>query len=228
MRNLLSKNLFSGFSSVVPKKSIEAVTRLLTFAGMTFGVFVLFAGLAFLSPVKAQVDGCDARNIPVNCPQPCDNDNMENCYVPDFDCVNYKFRDPSFQCCINQCKNAPSEGDQNGQVQQFFSQFNFFGTNIRLDPARIPSLLNLLVTTILGINAVYALFRGMYIGLVIRSQTIDDAEIQKVSAEARNLFIGAALSFGTIFIVQLVANFLGVGQITTLDFSNVGDTITIR
>lgn len=149
-----------------------------------------------------------ATGIPADCSAPGE-------YEPDFNCINNKFLNPNLECCPNKCVGGSTSSPEDDTYQQI----NFFGTTVGLDfsnPNTIPTLVNLGISTFLGIISIYALFRGIYVAAFIRTSATDPARIAAINKELTNLVIGFIIAWGAIFIVQLVANIIGLGSLSNL------------
>lgn len=153
--------------------------------------------------------GCEAPfGIPEQCSEPGD-------YEPDFNCINARFVNPGLECCPNKCVGDTSPVPE----EDVYQTFNIFGTSINLDfsdPQTIPTIVNIAISTVLGIISLYVLFRGIYIAAFVRTSTNDPSKIAAVNKELVNLFIGFGLAWGAIFLVQLVANVIGLGSLNNL------------
>ncbi len=189
--------------------------------------FSAFLSLGSFFKVSANFPaGCaQPFGIPTACPTECKSQNDTGCYVPDFQCSNAKFLDPSVSCCNNKCANSGTVGSSGDQAE--IRKFNIFGTQFAFSSARIPSLINIAISTFLGFVSAYALFRGMYIGAVVRSRATTSEDIAKANKEIVNLIIGFILAWSFIFIIQFVASVLGIGNLNDLNVTNTGSEITI-
>lgn len=153
---------------------------------------------------------CDAPYyIPSNCP---------NDYVPDLQCINTRLFNPGILCCPNKCNNAPSNVCDT-VYQTYFSQFDIFGTTFKINPNNLPTIINLFITTILGLISIYALLRGIYVAGIKRTQAISPEDIANLNKELTNLVIGFIIAWGFIIIIQIVANILGVGSLSNIDIN---------
>jgi uncharacterized membrane protein len=91
-------------------------------------------------------------------------------------------------------------------------------------------MVNLAVTTILFVIALYAMFRGLYVAGFVRPNTTDEKKIEEIGKELTNLVIGLAISFTFIIVLQIAANILGYGDVTKIKLTpdpNAKGTITI-
>jgi len=140
-----------------------------------------------------------------------------NQYEPDFACINAKILNPNTDCCRNKCV-----GDSNSVQDPIipkYQEFGILGIKVKIDESKIPSLINIALSTFLGIIAIYALFRGIYVAGVKRTQATDEATIENVSKELTAIVIAFIIAFSSIFIVQLVFNVLGLGSLNDLNFT---------
>lgn len=182
-------------------------------------ILILFiASFSTLSTVGIStsyaVGGGDAPGCTNGIPDRCENN-----FEPDFSCINQKFIDPRTICCNNKC---PGESDQIKDPSEQITSIDLFGVRIGLDfskPDTLPTIVNLLISTVLGLISVYVLFRGIYVAAILRTSATDPAKIESVNKELRNLIIGFILAWASIFIVQLVANVLGLGSLNNLQIS---------
>ncbi len=163
----------------------------------------------------------NAQNEPICVPTGCPED-----YVPDFDCVSKQLLNPADGCCENKCRGEAGQD----QPTEFKPLFTFFDTDVRVETGQqIPTLINLVITTFLGLISVYAAVYGIYIAGFVRAKTTDAAEIERVNKILRNLILGFILAWSFIIIIQLVANTLGLGSLNSLELVEEGgsDVITI-
>ncbi|MEP7103846.1 MAG: hypothetical protein ABI721_04015 [Candidatus Dojkabacteria bacterium] len=192
-----------------------------------------FALLSFESVNKINADsgfpaGCQAPfGIPDACPTACKSQNDTNCYVPDFSCSNAKFLNPQTICCSNKCNGGGTIGTIDPGDASLIRSFNIFGTKFSFSSGSIPSLINAIISTFLGIVSIYALARGAYLGAVIRPGVTSSDDISKINKEIVNLIIGFILAWSFIFIIQFVATVLGIGNLNDLNVTNTGTEIVI-
>jgi hypothetical protein len=171
-------------------------------------------------------------NSPICIPPSCPTD-----YEPDFNCIQKQILDPTAKnpssaqfCCENKCKDIgglPTED----RARQLDPLFTFFGQTLYVSVAeRIPTLINLAITTALGLMSVYTVVYGTYVAGYKRTQTTDPGEIEKISKTLKNLVLGFVLAWSFIFIIQLVASLLGLGSLSNLTLvgDGGGSTITIE
>lgn len=171
------------------------------------------AGLSLITPNVHAAGGEFPGNCSGGIPSGCTD------YEIDAECVREKFIRPNTICCPNKCVGEPTTVSDS-----VFSSFQIFGTSFQLslgNPQTIPTLVNLALTTVLGIVSIFVLFRAIYVAAFVRTSTNDPAKIQAVNKELTNLMIGFALAWGAIFIVQAVANVLGLGSLNNLTLTGV-------
>jgi len=152
-------------------------------------------------------------------------------YVPDFNCIQKKFVDPAFNCTENKCPG--DAGVTDAEVTEFEPLLEFFGTELYIESEdEFPVLINLAITTVLGIASVYAIVRGIFVGAVLRAQTTNEEEIVKYNKEFTTLILGFILAWSFILIMQIVASLLGLGSLQDLtlisDDGTGGSTIVIE
>lgn len=197
------------------------IKRILTTFAICFTIGFLSASTVNASGLPA---GCEPPfGIPSACPSAGD-------YEPDFNCINAKVINPKLECCPNRCVGGATIGEDPSESLQPLTKFNIFNTQISLDfrnPNTIPTLVNLLISTALGIVSLYVLFRGIYIAAFVRTRSTSPEDIAKVNKELTNLLIGFLIAWGSIFIVQLVANLLGLGSLSNLSVSGTEDALLI-
>lgn len=191
-----------------------------------FILSVVFSLFSFIKVEAAYPAGCsEPFGIPLACPRQCASQNDTGCYVPDFQCTNAKFLDRQTVCCDNKCIGDVGDGGDQGDL---IRSFNVFGTKFSFSVNKIPNLINVAITTFLGIVSAYALIRGMYIGAVLRSQAITPEDIGKVNKEIINLIIGFVLAWSFIFIIQFISSVIGIGDLNDLNVTNTGTEIIIQ
>lgn len=143
--------------------------------------------------------------------------------VPDFNCINRRFIDPSVNCCEDVC-----EGTSPVSREPTFDEFEIFGAAIRVrEDRKIIALINVGVTTFLGIVSLYALGRGIYIAGIKRPDATDD-QLTEINRELTNMLIGFAITWGFIIIMQVVSSFLGLGSINELVLFGGGTNVTVN
>lgn len=174
---------------------------------------------------------------PYEIPSECKDD-----FIIDAKCQSLKILSPQSElaqkCCIHICKGDTStaEDPKNTLNQEDLAFLNVFGVKLGLDfsaenrTKTISTLINLVITTILGIFSFYALFRGVYLAAVKRPVLTKPEDISKLNKEFTSLLIGFVIAWGVIFIVQLVFSILGLGSLTNFSFENAqnGVVITIK
>ncbi|BCX13774.1 MAG: hypothetical protein KatS3mg085_306 [Candidatus Dojkabacteria bacterium] len=141
----------------------------------------------------------------------------ENCsdnYVVDFSCQRAKILDPSVFCYENKCPDVPSYQDAQQGSDDTWLSLDAFGARLNIDSGKeIAALINISISTFLGIISIYALVRGVYVaGFKIAGNT----EQEKLT-EARNEIVQLVLAFviawSAIFVLQFVFSLLGLGSI---------------
>lgn len=183
--------------------------------GLLFLVFTLFTLTFSLSNFTLVVRaggtypaGCE-RGIPT-CPAGVD-------YVPDFKCVLARtIGTPSAAdearvvCCPNKCQGEDDTTDAEVQsVIEEYEEFQFFNSWVYISPEKIPAMVNLAISAVIGLLGIYALVRGLYVAAIKRPNAITSDQIAAVNKEFMNLILGFALTFTAIFAVQLVASLFG-------------------
>ncbi len=156
----------------------------------------------------------------------CENGIPSACtdsYVPDFACINKKIIDPGYACCENTCIDSsgnPTSGVSDPGLEKY-REFGILGLTVKITPESIPSLINVLLSTFLGIIALYALFRGIYVAAIKRTQATEE-NLEAVNKELTNIVIAFVIAFASIFIIQLVFNLLGLGSLNkfNVNFTN--------
>ncbi len=154
-------------------------------------------------------------------------------YTADLNCQIVRITKPGTteaQCCPNIC--VDTDGTRiSATLPTEVTQTEVFGTNIRINPDSAGTIINILFTTVLGLVSVYAIIRGIYVTGVKRPMAIEAEKIAEINKELTNLVIGLIISWGFIILIQVVANLLGVGQLSNLDISggeSGGTVITIK
>lgn len=170
----------------------------------------LILGLSLFSPLKVSAGG--STYIPPECP---------NNYEPDFTCINRKILNPADPCKENKCKG--SDGEKVDPILEKYNEYGILGVKVRVTEDSIPSLINLAISTFLGIIALYALFRGIYVAGVKRTQATTDEDLANVNKELTAIVIGFVVAFSFIFIIQVIFNLLGLGGVTDLNVNFTGE-----
>jgi hypothetical protein len=187
---------------------------------------ISFFTIGFVVNAQSGSGQCDAPYyIPSACPAPY-RPGVSGGYTADLNCQLEKFTDPQSNCCPNKCVTADGSSNTGAQNPDLFWDIDVFGTVMRINPDSTPVFINILFTTVLGLVSLYAIIRGIYVTGVKRTMATTPDEIAEVNKELTNLIIGAALCWGFIILIQVVANFLGVGSLSSLDFSS-GDSGTV-
>lgn len=195
-----------------------------------FLAFVLFFSSFAVSKVNAIEigDSCPApRFIPTECPTPY-RPGRSGGYTADLNCAASKFTNPGNNCCPNMCVDSGGNPTTTPEVlPEEYNQFEVFGTTIRVNPNNFGTLVNLAFTTFLGLVSIYVILRGIYVAGVKRPNATTDEEIANISKELTNLVIGFVICWSFIIVIQLVANFLGIGRLTDMDFSGGDGSLVI-
>lgn len=177
---------------------------------LLLAIALVFFAQAMLFAPKVSANG--ASNIPANCP---------NDYIPDFACINKKILNPKDPCQENKCPGDPGEEDP---LLEKYNDSDIAGFRVRITQDSLPALINLIITTFLGVIALYALFRGIYVAGVKRTQATTDDALASVNKELTAIVVGFSVAFAFIFIIQVVFNLLGLGGITDLNVNFTGTT----
>ncbi len=157
----------------------------------------------------------------------------QDSYTLDNKCNVARIINPEVDCCINKCTNIDNgydpdaecsgPGDPDCDVTSVLNSLNIFGTKIQYSNEKIPSLVQLGLSAFLAVVSFYALFRGMYLYSIKRTQTTDAAEIGKINKEFGNIIIGFVLAWSAIFIVELVMRILGLPTLTQITLERIDD-----
>lgn len=178
---------------------------------LTIFLFTLSIGSINAQPsyVSDPNDYADAFHAPVNCPTN---------FVPDLSCTKAKVLRPNIDCFENKCPGAASYDTPSSSASgDTFDELEVFGVKFYVNSAkRFAAILNIGITTFLGVVSMYALMRGVYVGGYKRANTIEADVIASANKEFINLIIGFAISWGFIFILQFFMSFLGYGSINEL------------
>lgn len=157
--------------------------------------------------VNGQADGVICADVYKVCP---------DTFIPDFNCTNRRIFDPIVKCCENKCPGATTQTDQ---AVEFSTLISFFGNSLTIKSAQqIPTLINLAITTVLGLFSVYAIGYGMFVAGFVRAKTTNEEEIVKANKTLITLILGFVLAWGFIIIMQFVANIVGVGSLSNMQF----------
>lgn len=181
---------------------------------VTISVFLILVVTAVFTVNRVQAS--NPICIPAGCP---------DTYVPDFTCQYRKLLDPSDGCCENKCPGTASVSEP----AEYTTLVSFFGRGIYLySDAKIVSLINLAVTSFLAGISIFALVYGIYIAGVVRANTTDAAKIQETNKILQRLILGFILAWMFIFIMQVVMNLLGLGDLRqTVIFGSAPPNSTI-
>lgn len=212
------------------KKITVTITMLIT------AIFLVTSLEVYAQPANTNQTGqgsCegDPYKIPAQC---------EDNFVIDQECQTIKILSPQSEqartCCLHKCKDEQTSvtgNTDNILDQKDLSFLNVFGVRLGLDFSEsgrtktITTLINLVITTILGIFSMYALFRGVYLVAIQRPVLIKPEDISKLNKQFTSLIVGFVLAWGIIFIIQVVFAFLGLGSLTDFNFENAANGITI-
>lgn len=148
-------------------------------------------------------------------------------YEPDFSCIlakNFSTNKEAVNCCENKCKNAVSNCEVNPNssgcgILAEFSEFDIFNTKVKITYDKIPTIINLVFSTVLGVLAVYAAIRGIYIYAIKMPNASKDDELAAISKEAKAILIGFVLALSFLFLVQVVFSILGLPAINEINIS---------
>ncbi|GIW58879.1 MAG: hypothetical protein KatS3mg086_164 [Candidatus Dojkabacteria bacterium] len=175
-------------------------------------ILIFYIIVFFMFPVNVLAQGSSGDysrigSVPENCPED---------FVVDFSCQRAKLVDSTVDCFENKCPDAPSyEEQQNGSEENsLLNSLDVFGARFNIDSGQeIAAVINILISTFLGIVSLYALIRGVYVaGFKIAGNT----EQEKLT-EARNEIVQLVLAFviawSAIFVLQFVFSLLGLGSI---------------
>jgi len=178
--------------------------------------------------VKADTAGSDTCQAPYYIPSSCSNPYIPGKaggYTADLNCQLVRITKPGTEeakCCPNICVNASGER-VSAQLPEEIIQLEVFNTTIEINPDNIGTIINILFTTALGLVSLYVIIRGIYVAGVKRPMATTPDDLANLNKELTNLAIGAIICWGFIIIIQVVANLLGVGQLSNLDISG-GET----
>lgn len=212
------------------RKAITIIFLLLTvtFLGSFIKTYAQSAGTPEANSTTCEGD---PYRIPAQC---------EDNFVIDQECQTIKILSPQSEqartCCLHKCKDEQTSvtgNTDNILDQKDLSFLNVFGVRLGLDFSEsgrtktITTLINLVITTILGIFSMYALFRGVYLVAIQRPVLIKPEDISKLNKQFTSLIVGFVLAWGIIFIIQVVFAFLGLGSLTDFNFENAANGITI-
>lgn len=202
------------------------------------GVFFVLSLIPFFIISAQDAASCPPPYyIPTACPSPY-IPGQKGGYTADLNCKLENFftgtsldTTNTARCCPNRCVDASGDkvtvsGFWPTSNPSEFRSFEVFGTTIRINPDNIPSLINILFTTALGLVSLYTIARGIYVAGVKRSSAQSAEDIANVTKELTNLLVGALIAWGFIIVIQVVAGFLGVGQLNNLDISG-GDNLVV-
>ena len=185
---------------------------------------MLFSFFMTISALSAQLSAQSATDL--SClPSSCRRAGQ---YEPDFACQLEKLNNPASNCCQNKCKDGFTPTELPAEQKELFQ---FFGNKVIITEGnRIPALINLLVSTVLGFMSLYALFQGIYLGAVKRPKATSEEDVAKINKTLQSLILGFILAWSFIFIIQFVANLLGLGDLSTMQLvgEDGGTIITIN
>jgi len=152
---------------------------------------------------------------------------IPNCeYEPDFNCINKLMLDPEANCHVNKCVGE-SVVEPAAAYEKLIS---FFGKGIYVEHSqKIPLIINIVISTVLGLVSLYALVVGAYTAAVERVNATEAESIANVNMKLKNIMIGFALSWGFILIMQFFTSLLGLGSLSELQLIDENaPTITIN
>ena len=194
---------------------------------------LILTTILLITPILTRVSAADNCKAPYYIPSSCPEAYIPGTragYTADLNCANNRIINPKIDCCPNMCVNIDGTPNTKGTLVSQVTQFEVFNTTFRVSTDSIPTLINLLISTILGIFSLYTLIRGMFVAGYKRSQATSAEDIANINKDLTNMVIGFALAWGFIILIQIVASALGVGQLSNMDLtsSSTGTVITIK
>lgn len=193
-------------------------------------------GFALITtPVSAR-SGCgDGGLDPYQPPASCTGVNE---FTFDAACEFRRITNKEETCCVAICKSDAASGNLTEDSAAYQSLISFFGRTLAIrSEDQIPALINLGISSFLGVISAYAMIRGVYVGGVVRAQSTDPEKIAEANKELGVMIVAVVIAFSFIIIIQILANLLGLGSLNNLvvyeDPSNPGtttngDTIVIQ
>lgn len=151
------------------------------------------------------------NSVPENCP---DN------YEVDFSCQSAKILNPSVDCCDYKCPDASSydeqqEGEKSNE-NSLWLRLDPFGARLNIDSGKeIAAVINILISTFLGIISLYALLRGIYVAGFKVSQTTENEKLTEARTEIVQMILAFVIAWSAIFVLQFVFTLLGLGSINS-------------
>lgn len=140
-----------------------------------------------------------------SCPDAC----TDSCEV-DIACQNKLLFDKGANCLPFRC---PGKGTET-PIQVV--NLNLFGITIRLNSEKaIQQIIVLAFSVFLGVVALAGVMIGV-VAAIQRADTTDAAKIAKLTLTMRNAIVGVILVVMSMVFVQLVASFIGVGNIFSI------------
>lgn len=152
--------------------------------------------------------------IPAGCSGPGE-------YEPDYACILAKSlptpgSSGRVDCCENKCKDESVAIDTPAELD--FFAFEIFNTKVNITYEKIPTIINFIFSTVIGVLAIYAAFRGIYIYAIKLPNTTKEEDIAAVSKEARAILIGFILALTFLLITQIIFSILGLPALNTINF----------
>lgn len=152
--------------------------------------------------------------IPAGCSNPGE-------YEPDYACILSKSlptpgSSGRVDCCENKCKDDSVAIDTPPELN--FFAFEIFNTKVNITYEKIPTIINFIFSTVIGVLAIYAAIRGIYIYAIKLPNTTKDEDIAAVSKEARAILIGFVLALTFLLLTQIIFSVLGLPALNTINF----------
>jgi hypothetical protein len=140
-------------------------------------------------------------------------------FVPDTQCVLKQFQTPEARdpdspefCCENKCIGTESDTES-----AFTELINVFGTRIYVTTqARVAALINLVLSSILGLISAYTLISGILLAAYKLPNTVDPEEISQIQKSITTMIVGFILAWSFIFIIQFISTLLGIGNLAEM------------
>jgi hypothetical protein len=182
---------------------------------------VIILGLAFFPLLvsgqsRNNGDYSDLNSVPSNCPQE---------YEVDFSCQKAKILSPSVSCFLHKCPDAPSyaelqkDDSRSGQGSEDKFSLDAFGARFSVDSGKeIAAIVNISISTFLGVVSLYSLVRAFYVAGVKIAGTVDSEKLEEAKRELIQLVLAFVIAWSAIFILQIVFTVLGLGNINDYVF----------
>ena len=186
-------------------------------------------------PVSEANLTCHCGYSPICVPEECPFD-----YVTNSACILEKILHPESELAQTCCENACV--DEEGNIidsyktetpEELYEIVSMFGQTISIkDEHRVAAIVNLVITSILGGISLFATGYGTLLAAYKRPNTVDPAEIEKISGTLKTLLLGFIISWGFIFIIQFFSTLVGIGNLSELivlgDNEEASTTIVIN